>query len=407
MIDLTWLLLIPAIVVLSYPLHAAWLFRRQQRALRPATGCPQGCRISLIVPVRGLDEEVEANLASWLDQDLPRPWELLVCVEDEDDPVVSVIRRVQAVRGDGLRLLITGRGHASLGKMHNLLSGIAAARGDLFVFVDSDARFPDLTYLQRFVRPLADPAVGLVTCYPAYRGARSLGAALAGLAINNDMLGFMGVTGTWSRLRLAVGTTLAMRRDTVEALGGLEFLRRQLLMDVTLARQVSTTGLRVHLCPEPVGVHLQRSSVAAALQQADRWHIGMHQVLPWPVLLLYLGLRSTLPLAAVAAAVAGSLLPVALGAAFIAVRVVVAAVVNHTYLHDPSLRRHFWLVPLVDLVMFASAISALLRRRIRWRGRSYQIGRGGVAVGEITGDETLAAPASRWAGVHTGPGAKS
>jgi len=406
MFDMTWLLLIPTLVVLSYPLHAAWLFRRQRRALRPATGCPQGCRISVIVPVRGLDEAVEANLASWLDQHLPEPWELLICVEDEDDPVVAVVHRVQQRARGGhqcrrLRLLITGTGSASLGKMHNLLSGIAAARGDLLVFVDSDARFPDLTYVQRFVRPLADPAVGLVTCYPAYRGARSLGAALVGSAINNDMLGFMGVTGTWRRLQLAVGTTLAMRRDTVQALGGLEFLRRQLLMDVTLARQVSAAGLRVHLCPEPVGVHLQRSTVVTALQQADRWHIGMRRVLPWPVLSLYLGLRSTLPLAAVAAVVTGRLLPVALAAGFIAARVAAAAALDRTYLRDPSLRRHFWLVPLVDLVMFASAMSALLRRRIWWRGRRYEIGRGGVALREITGEETFAASGSRWAGAKS------
>ncbi|MBW2735241.1 MAG: glycosyltransferase [Deltaproteobacteria bacterium] len=376
--------LLTALVTLSYPLHTAFFFWRQRRRLRAREGRP--AFVSLIVPMKGVDDELPANVISWTQQCMGVPFEILVCVEREDDPAVPMIRALmkgRAAAGDmepRMELLITGRSTASLGKMHNLIHGIEHACGDWLVFVDSDAYFPDSHYLRRFMVPLGNPGVGLVSCYPAYRGARDVGAALIGGAINNDFVGFMGLLGTWQRrFAVAVGTTMAMRRDTLEVLGGLDSLRQQLLMDVSLARRVRDVGYRVHLCEEPVVVYQRHSSTRAALQKADRWHVGMRRMLSAPLYGLYLLLRLSLPLALLSVALRPCATSVGVVLALVVVRWVAVCSLNLRYIRDPCLPWLLWMVPVTDLLMGLSAMSALLRHKVSWRGQIYRIGKGGRA----------------------------
>ena len=366
------------LLALALPLFTRVFLRRQGR-VEPTGAMPWS--FSMLVPARGVPEGLAENVASWLEQDLPGLAEIIVCVEHHDDPMVDALAPlIAADRTRRLSLVVAGFDPGSLGKMNNLLHALSLAKGDGLLLVDADARFARPEYLRHFVEPLGAAQVGLVTCHPAYREARSLGAALIGLAINVDLLPRIALrTLADGELATAVGTTLALRRDTVEALGGLEFLRRQLLMDTKLAEAVVRIGRRVYLHPEPVGVYARTLSVGDALRQANRWHLGIRGVMSRG---LYAGYCAQRVVFGAALLCAPFLDPLgrAMALSCLAARLLTATMANQSIIRDPAFWRIALSIPLVDLVMAVSALRSYVNNTFVWSGRAYELGPGAIAT---------------------------
>ena len=367
-----------ALIVLTYPIFIRLFFLKQGITQGP----PPLRSISMVVPVSGIPHQFEKNVLSWLAQDPSQLRQVIICVERQDDPVVEVVQQMIQHYEDGrLLLVITGFDPESLGKMNNLLGGLPHATGDILALVDADAFFHRPDYLSDFVKPLSRDDVGLVSCYPAYRDTRSLGSAIIGFGINLELLPKIAqravLTGHQTN---AVGTTLAIRRETMDELGGLEFLRKQLLMDVKLALAVSKLGLNVHLFPEAVGVHASDVSVRNAWRQAKRWGLGIHRVIPTTFFISYCIQRGLLS-ATVFAPLLYLISPVIGATAFITlgVRIGVAAFNNHRYIKDRSFWKWCWFLPAFDLIMTTCALCSFFSNTFVWNGRRYKLGPGAVA----------------------------
>jgi ceramide glucosyltransferase len=374
-------LLAPSLFVACTPLFIARMFAR--RRTRDASAGPAGGgTASVIVPCRGLESPPGDNAAALLAQSFPYPVEILFCVEAADDPVVAVLQPLLKARVDGAaRLVVTGPAGSDLGKMHNLIGGLAVATGSRLVFLDSDVRLPDRDYLRRFVSGLDEPGTGLVTCFPAYRQCANIPAAIVAAMVNLDLLGLFAFVGLRGNLSLANGSCLAATREAVEAAGGLGALRTQLLMDTALARGVLRAGLRVHLHNEAAPVVAGRMTVAQWRQQSRRWHLAMWRVLPRAQYVGFAWLRSSLLLLALVWALAGGRpLPAVALAAGLAVRGAVMAAVDRRYLRSRSLIRYGWLLPVVEVINGWDALTAPFAREIRWRGTRYHVNREGRAT---------------------------
>jgi Glycosyltransferases, probably involved in cell wall biogenesis len=93
--------------------------------------------VTVIMPVRGLDQDLRNNVASVLDQDYPGPRKYVFVLDSEDDPVYGVI--TELLRGSGVDAeVLINRGGRSKGEA--LAYGLGRVVGDVVVFVDSDAR---------------------------------------------------------------------------------------------------------------------------------------------------------------------------------------------------------------------------------------------------------------------------
>ena len=126
---------IPTLVVASYPIHALMVLRRSRRH----TTSKAAPAISVLVPVRGLDEARSEALQHLVAQRTGGPIEWLFCVESENDPSIPQLREVAEMDPDRIRVIITGECGARLGKLHNLIEGISHAGGQWLVFIDSAA----------------------------------------------------------------------------------------------------------------------------------------------------------------------------------------------------------------------------------------------------------------------------
>jgi ceramide glucosyltransferase len=361
---------IPTVIVASFPIHAWFVLRssRRYRSPRPPRS------VSILVPVRGVDEGQTQACRQLTAQRMDASREWLFCVEDELDPAIPALRDLAATDPQHIRVVITGSSGQRLGKLHNLIEGVAASSGEWIIMVDSDTIVPNADYLRAFTARLATPDVGLVTCFPAYRHATGIAAALLSGAINSDLLGQV-----WGGLRLANGSCMAIRRDVLAEIGGFAPQSSSLLMDVILARRVREAGYQVVMHHEPVEVPCRTVTFKAWWDQTHRWQVGMARVLSTPFYVWYCWMRTAFPVALLVLIFANGALA-ALATAALATRIATTLIMSQLFVRDRRQLGFLWLVPLLDIVTAFGCWYALFVNQVEWRGRSYRVLSGGLTV---------------------------
>jgi hypothetical protein len=157
------------------------------RAVRPPelrTAAP----ISVLKPLAGLDDGLEANLRTFFEQSYPR-FELLFAVRSPDDAAIAVVERLRT-RYPAIpsRLMVVGEPPYPNAKVYSLDRMLAAAEHDLVVMADSDIRVtPDM--LRTIAAEFQDERLGMATCpYRAVPG-RSFWSTLEAIGLNTEFLG--------------------------------------------------------------------------------------------------------------------------------------------------------------------------------------------------------------------------
>ena len=367
---LVWALLLPVIGGAAYSLIAvgaiALFMRRRVDRSEPEGGWPT---VTLLKPIHGLDKDLERNLHAAAELDYPR-YQLLLSVQGADDPALPLLEKLAQHYGpDRVTVTIGDAEPCPNGKIENLVGATPHARHDVFVLSDSDVALrPD--YLKTIVRPLEDAGVGYVCTL--YRGIRAENTPerleLLSLHDFTVQLAFAETTGASD---FCLGSSLAFRRETLEAIGGFAPLGGYLVEDFEMGRRIQALGLRPVLVPYLVEttVDLERTR--------DWWH---HQ-LYWdqntrgarPIGFFATIVIKAIPFALLFAIASGfSLASLAVLTGTLALRLATAAA-NLRQLGDAEGLRYLAWLPLRDLAGLATWASALRRRRIVWRDVEYEL----------------------------------
>lgn len=324
--------------------------------------------ISILKPLAGADEGLEAGLRSYFEQDYPA-FEILLAVHTAADPAVEIVRRLQA-RFPRIpsRLLVTGEPPYPNAKVFNLACMLAAARHDLIVMSDSDTRATPGA-LKIFAAEFQDERLGLATC--PYRAApgRGFWSMLEAIGLNTEFLGSTLVARLLEGMRFALGPTIAVRKETLRRIGGFDKLKDYLAEDFVMGKLAAEAGYGVILSSCIIEHHIGSQAFRASLRHRLRWNRGTRRSRPWG----YLGqvFTNPLPLALLACAWRPAWWPVlAITAVF---RAMAAWAVAGWILHDPLTRRRWWLVPLQDIVSVLVWIGGFFGNTILWRGRKYHL----------------------------------
>ena len=297
-------------------------------------------------------------------------------MQDGADPAIAVVRRLIAEfpAADLTLVVESGRRGGNL-KVANLQNMLPAARHDLIVIADSDMRVaPD--YLAAVTAPLLDPATGLVTCL--YRGVPAAGpwSRLAALHINHGFLPQALVAERLGARGGCFGATLALRRDTLAAVGGFAAIADRLADDHALGEAVRRLGRKVVLSPHLVDNIIAEPSLAALFRHELRWARTIRAVAPAG----FLGSVVTQPMVLAIAALALGNNPLAAPAMLLAAlfcRFVMVRMVDRALRLPPTPLR---LVPGRDLLSFAVFVASFFTRKVAWRDRTFRIGRDGQLI---------------------------
>src|SRR5262249_23361317 len=233
-------------------LWSAARFQHDARSRRPSAAPP----VTILKPLRGIDPQMYESFRSHCVQDYPE-YEIIFGVSEADDPAVEAVEQlVREFPGCKIRLLVCPEVLGNNRKTSNLVQMLAFARYDHILINDSDI-FVTPDYLKRVMAPFARPEVGMVTC--PYRGiaAHTLGSRLESIGISTDFIaGVLAARQIEGGIHFALGSTLAMTREALEAIGGLRPVVDYLADDFELGCRIAKAGYEVVLADIVVETHL-------------------------------------------------------------------------------------------------------------------------------------------------------
>lgn len=340
---------------------------------------PRWPAASILKPVFGLEKNLAENLRSACMQEYP-DYQVVLSLQRLDDPALPVVREVEREFGpERVTVVVADSEPVVNGKIQNLILGLGAARHDILVISDSDiALRPD--YLKTMVAPLDDPSVGCVcTPYRAVRGDRWF-ERLELLTLNAEFVVnvmFACVTGASG---FCLGASTALRRSTLEQIGGLEALADYLVEDFEMGRRIRARGLELVLQPYFV------DSVIGLGGPGDWWrhHVYWDQNTraARPGGFFFTVLTRAVPFALLfAAARLFDSVGLAVLAATLLVRFATTAVSLGPWgMNDREGLRGMWLLPLRDVAGLVAWALALTKTRFEWRGLEFGLTRGGRIV---------------------------
>ncbi len=370
-------------------LGASWVRLAERRhALKRGPEPPATRRsypsLTVVHPVRGNDPGARENIAAALDVRYPGDIEDLFVIDDESEPVLPLLRAAiaeQAARGRSgrARVLIAGPPRPGYtGKLNAMNVGVAAARGDLIAFADSDVRVDREIVRSLVDRLLDEPDVGAVFApVVVSEPARSPGDVGYQLMLNSL---YSPEVALWSQsgkaLPFIMGQLMVFRRATLRAIGSVDCARGQLVDDMHIGTEIVAAGLRNVMSSQPVRLIEWGLTFTEFAKTARRWLVFSRSGIPARFVLMsaFHYVAFWLGLVSLAVGASSGALPVALaGVTLMIATSAVLLALNRATGGPPVPLRWCWMPALLFLAGPFVYATTWIWPRVTWRGRTYDL----------------------------------
>ena len=341
----------------------------------PAASLPP---VTIFKPIHGMEERLAENLESFFRQDYP-DYEVIFGARDANNPAVKIAEETRA-RYPHIpsQMIFSGPPAWPNAKVFSLDKMIAASSRAYFIISDSDVQVaPD--FLRNTIPPLLDSGVGLVTCM--YRGipASDFWSWFEALGLSVEMSSGVMVADMMEGMRFALGPAMAVRRDAIDAIGGIGAVADYYSDDFELGNRIWAKNYKVILSHHIVRNVLTSRSLLRTLGDQLRWMKSTRYSRPAGH--AGTGLTYAMPFGILGFIAAGALGHWALALGLFALacinRVVQSVIVGWSVARDPRAVSFCWLYPLRDLFGFIAWTVSYTSRNFFWRGEAYRFGKGG------------------------------
>jgi ceramide glucosyltransferase len=336
--------------------------------------------VSVLKPICGLEPGLDDNLRSICRQSYPVV-ELLIGAASADDPALDVARRVAEEFPDQAIQIVAGAPRLGANRKIDTLAHLASiALYDVFVIADSDVRVGP-QYLRSVTGELADPSVGIVSCLYRARPTGGAWSRFGALAIDEWFIPSVLISRALGSEAYCSGTTMALRRDVLDAAGGFQVLAPLLADDYELGARVRRLGLRSVIARHEVAATVHEESLGSLVAHELRWMRTVRTVSPLGHAMSWV--TYCLPVALLAV-IANSFKPWTFG--LVALALLLRVALHYAVLlptedieqADSTRRRTVWFVPLRDLMSFGVWMLSYASRRVTWRGKTMWVRPDGV-----------------------------
>ena len=361
---------------------ACFLIKRGKKPGQTDTACETHFfpPVSILKPLRGLDDKLFDNLASFCTQDYPE-YEILFSLQDHNDPAYKVAKKVQDKYPGKNITIVVERCNAGLNpKVNNLIPSYQKARHPYILISDSNVMVGK-DYLREITRHTQDPAFGLVSNVIRGVGGRSIGAILENLHLNSFILGSVSFLDKFLGMPCVIGKSMLMKKKDLETLGGLEAFKDILAEDFIIGREMHSAGKKVVLSNYLISNVNEYWGIKRFLNRHTRWgklrwRIGgfryFSEILANPVFVAALPVIVSGP-SQITLSFAGLVgLVKVLGDSIIGKTI--RTVVNGNEMDERSPLIYF-LAPVKDIIIGIVWFVPLVSSTVVWRGNRYLIGK--------------------------------
>jgi ceramide glucosyltransferase len=327
--------------------------------------------VTILKPLKGLDEALEENLRSFFQLDYPA-FQLIFGVSATHDPAITIIQRLMAEFPSRDARLVIGTPAFGLNpKVENLAAMDHHRKHDVLLISDSNVRVRP-NYLRETVCYLSEPSVGLVSNLFVGCEESRFGATLENLQLNGYIAGGVAAAAVFG-VTCVVGKSMLLTGRVLEAIGGFASVRNLLAEDQVIGLKVRKAGYSIRLSHHVIENVNRNRDLRWFLNRHSRWY----------------KIRLQLALPAYMIEPAGNLAAVGLvwalsgdsGIAWGGLATLWGLGIARDAIQTKRLRgsypalRHMPLSIVKDLFLLPVWLNALFNRRVIWRGNQFHIGR--------------------------------
>ncbi|CAG2053890.1 unnamed protein product, partial [Timema podura] len=238
--------------------------------------------VSILKPLMGVDPNLFSNLESFFTMNYPL-FEVLLCVEDESDPAIMLVRSLMKKYPNVDSRLFTGG--ASVGvnpKINNMYPAYMAAKYDMLLISDSGIRMKEDTLLDMVLH--MTEFIGLVhqmpfTCdrkgFAATLEKIYFGTAQARIYLSADFLGIICHT----------GMSTLMRKSLIDDVGGLAKFGCYLAEDFFFAKSLTNRGWKMRISSQPAWQNSGLCEISSFQARLTRWAKLRVAMVPFTIIL--------------------------------------------------------------------------------------------------------------------------
>lgn len=327
--------------------------------------------VTILKPLHGAEPRLADNLATFLAQDHDGPIQLLCGVQRADDPAIAAVETLRARFPHArIDLIVDPTAHGANGKIANLINLEPHIAHDIAVLSDSDMVVGP-NYLSRLLAALDAPGTGAVTIAYNGRGDAGFWSRIAAAGLSWQFLPGVVFGAARSLARPCMGSTIAMRRETLAAIGGFAAFADVLADDYAIGEAVAALGLKVAMPAMLVTHGSTERSFGELWRHELRWGATVRDVVPAAYLTSVIAMP--LPLALLASPF-HPLPGLALAGLALLARLSTAIVADG---RGGARTASLWLLPLRDCLTFTVFIASLTARSVDWRGATLRMAQRG------------------------------
>uniref|UniRef100_A0A3B5KR91 ceramide glucosyltransferase n=1 Tax=Xiphophorus couchianus TaxID=32473 RepID=A0A3B5KR91_9TELE len=216
--------------------------------------------VSLLKPLKGVDPNLISNLETFFTLDYPKQYEILLCVQDQDDPAVDVCKKLLGKYPNVDAGLFIGKKVGINPKINNLMPGYEAAKYGLVWICDSGIRKPDT--LTDLTNQMTEK-VGLVHGLPYVADRQGFAATLEQVYFGTSHPRSY-ISANVTGIKCVTGMSCLMRKDVLDQAGGLVAFAQYIAEDYFMAKAIAD-GWKFSMATQ------------VALQNSGSYSIGQFQ----------------------------------------------------------------------------------------------------------------------------------
>lgn len=351
--------------------RAAIRHTRRRIELLPEDELPA---VSVLKPLKGTEESLEANLRSFFEQDHPR-FEIVFATTSPEDAALPIARALAAEYPHvPTRFVISDPSYGLNPKVANLRGALSAARHELVLQSDANVR-AGRDYLRRITSEITREDGALLSSLVVGVEERSLGAAMENLQLTAMIAPSCCFALHYFDVPCVIGKSMLFHKRDIERVGGLDSVKDVLAEDYLLGRAIQAAGRPVILSATTAENVNEEIPVERFVARHARW-LKMRAVIHPPAFVADL-FANPIGLALLAILASGFELPFV--AAGLAIAMGKLLLDRHVVAHIRGSKmawRHSFATPLKDLALLAIFPYAAISRSIEWRGVRLRMGWG-------------------------------